>query len=195
MELSFARALVALPSSIPPLGSRVTVQLGKEAEGIAFKGKTAYVQKRTGCLFGIELSGKPEENIDKLKSVLPFCSHPTIDQVCEIPEKRKFYRWNIAIPSHYECENRVTPCSAVDISYGGARLETSEVPPERSELQLTLAGETPQPIKARVVHLPVDTDPFSHRVQFGVEFLANPDEKRRRLVPLLRSGFSSLQRS
>ncbi len=74
VDLSFDRALVARSSSIPPLGSRVTVQLGPEAEGITFKGKTAYVQEKPRLLFGIEFSGKPEKNLEKLKHALPFLS-------------------------------------------------------------------------------------------------------------------------
>ncbi|HUV12661.1 MAG TPA: PilZ domain-containing protein [Acidobacteriota bacterium] len=74
VDLSFEGALVARSSSIPPLGSRVTVQLGPEAERITFTGKTAYVQEKPGLLFGIEFSGKPEKNLEKFKHALPFLS-------------------------------------------------------------------------------------------------------------------------
>jgi hypothetical protein len=187
VELSFARALVARPSSIPPLGSRVTVELGSECEGVTFSGEIAFVQEKKGGPFGIQLFGKPEHNVDKLRRLLPFCSHPSIGRVRGMPEKRRFYRWNVAIPAQFRCENRVTTCTAVEISYGGARLETSEVPPERTELELTLpCGERTKSIKARIVHRPTDSGPSSYQVQFGVEFLARSDEKKHGLVPLLQ---------
>ena len=89
VDLSFDRALVARSSSSPPLGSTVTIQLGPEAEGIVFRGKTAYVQEKPGLLFGIEFSGKQEKNLEKFKHVLPLSSQPELDSLdCEVPRKR-----------------------------------------------------------------------------------------------------------
>ncbi len=89
VELSFDRALVARSSSIPPLGSTVTVELGPEAEGITFEGKIAYVQEKPRLLFGIEFSGKPEKNLEKLKHLLPFVSQPLMGSPDrETPQKR-----------------------------------------------------------------------------------------------------------
>jgi hypothetical protein len=83
VDLSFDRALVARSSSSPPLGSTVT------AEGIVFRGKTAYVQEKPGLLFGIEFSGKQEKNLEKFKHALPLSSQPQLDSLdCEVPRKR-----------------------------------------------------------------------------------------------------------
>jgi hypothetical protein len=131
------------------------------------------------------LSGGLETNLDKLKGLLPFFSHPFVGQDIHAPDKRRFYRWHSPMSSQYRWENRMIPCRTVDISYGGARLETSEIPPDQGEVQLTLRGENSVRMKARVVHRSASMDPLSHRSQFGVEFLANTDEKRDGLVPLL----------
>jgi hypothetical protein len=79
VDLSFDRALVARLSVIPPLGTRVTVQLGQKAEQITVTGQTVYVQEAPRGLFGIEFLGNSEKNLEKLKHALPLSSEPKLD--------------------------------------------------------------------------------------------------------------------
>ena len=70
VDLSFERGVVARSSSIPPLGSKVTLMLGSDAEKIKLRGRVAYVQGKRRGLFGIEFSGQPEKNLESVKRVL-----------------------------------------------------------------------------------------------------------------------------
>jgi hypothetical protein len=67
VDLSFDGALITQSAPTPELGSEVVVTLGVKKRNISLKGQVVYVQPDGP--FGIEFSGKCNDNLEKLEPV------------------------------------------------------------------------------------------------------------------------------
>lgn len=76
IELSFDSALVKGPTAIPPLGTKIVLQVIPLGQEVTIRGKVIYLQKQGKALFGVEFSGTSEENFDKLRPLFPPAVEP-----------------------------------------------------------------------------------------------------------------------
>lgn len=93
---------------------------------------------------------------------------------------RRFRRWETRLPCHCIWDQGQTGGHVINFSYGGAAIAGETSPPlEGDDVLITFArpGERVE-LKAHVS--------WQRGPQFGIEFYASAEERRRKLLPLFR---------
>jgi hypothetical protein len=102
-------------------------------------------------------------------------------------EQRKEKR--IEQPVECQCEwgeDQIINARTIDVSFGGACItHPIVIPPEGTEIALTIYSETPVTIRGKVVHLQTSSSSPHGGGRFGIEFLGEDDDKMRRLIPII----------
>ena len=101
-------------------------------------------------------------------------------------ERRVDYRWDLAVPCQCQWEDIVINTQSSDISFGGTGLSHPlVVPPDGSEIGITLYAEGEIFLRGRVIHTSDRNESANRRAHFGVKFHGPVGERSRKLMQVL----------
>jgi len=117
----------------------------------------------------------------------------TKKQIAMLRDRRRFYRWQFAVPCILQTEHEALVCEVVNLSFGGAKVSIpKELPLEGADVGLVLhQNDYSISLSAHVFYV----ENVAGGWFLGVEFYGSLPERSQKLLPLFRDFAAATERT
>ena len=101
-------------------------------------------------------------------------------------ERRREKRVEQPVECQCEWGDQIINARTLDVSFGGACISHPVIlPPEGTEISVTIYSENPVTIRGTVMHAQSTSGSAQSGGRFGIQFLGDDNEKARRMIPII----------